>query len=517
MNRVRDNCECSFTDKIKSLEELSSIVNGLKAQGFTIVHCHGVFDLLHPGHIRHFSAAKKLGDVLVVTITQDKYVRKGPGRPVFTEKLRAETLAALQEVDYVAINQWPTAVETIEIIKPDFYVKGSDYANREEDITGKITEEEAAVLKNGGSIHFTDEITFSSSSLINTQMNVFPPAVMKWLGEFRVKYSADAIRNWIDKIVGMKVLVLGEAIIDEYVFCEALGKAAKDPVLAFIRRSMESQAGGSLAIANHLAGLGARVGLLTLLGETDRKENFLKNRLDTSIESHFITQTGSPTIHKRRFVDNATGVRVFETYLMNEAPLSVPSERAFLAKLDTLLKDYEIVLVADYGHSLFTSSIIEKLCNDAVWIAVNTQTNAGNRGFNTISRYRRAEYVCLNGQELALEIRQRHVEQHVLVPEVLERIRCNRIMVTQGSQGIMAYTREQGLVTAPALATSVKDRVGAGDALYAVTTMLSALEAPLDITGFLGNLVGAQTVGELGNRLTIDRISLSKHCDALMK
>ena len=263
-------------DKTKPLSDLALILAELKNQGKRIVHCHGVFDLLHPGHIRHLSAAKDQGDILVVTITQDQYVNKGPGRPVFTERLRAETLAALQDVDFVAINRWPTAVETIQLLRPDVYVKGSDYVNHKDDVTGKINEEETAVIEIGGRIHYTDEITFSSSNLINTQLDVFPPDVMEWLRKFRASHSIQQITIWLDKIIGKSVLVVGEAIIDEYMFCEALGKAAKDPVLAFIERSLESQAGGSLAIANHLAGLGAKVVLLTLLGETERKRNSLK-------------------------------------------------------------------------------------------------------------------------------------------------------------------------------------------------------------------------------------------------
>jgi rfaE bifunctional protein nucleotidyltransferase chain/domain len=110
--------------KIRPLVELAKTITNLKAEGKCIVQCHGVFDLVHPGHIRLLEAAKQEGDVLVVTVTPDKYVNKGPGRPVFNQRLRAETLAALQCVDFVAINEWPTAIETIRLLKPDVYVKG---------------------------------------------------------------------------------------------------------------------------------------------------------------------------------------------------------------------------------------------------------------------------------------------------------------------------------------------------------------------------------------------------------
>ena len=87
---------------------------------------------------------------MVVTVTKDEYVNKGPGRPIFNQMLRAESIAALACVDYVAINDWPTAVETIRLLRPNFYIKGSDYTQKEDDVTGKIYEEERAVKAVGG-------------------------------------------------------------------------------------------------------------------------------------------------------------------------------------------------------------------------------------------------------------------------------------------------------------------------------------------------------------------------------
>src|SRR5262249_60009234 len=108
------------TTKIKDIDDLAAELPQLRI-GKTVVQCHGVFDLLHIGHIRHFQEARKSGHLLVVTLTPDRYVNKGPHRPVFTETLRAEAIASLDAVDFVAINKWPTAVEAIQRIKPDIY------------------------------------------------------------------------------------------------------------------------------------------------------------------------------------------------------------------------------------------------------------------------------------------------------------------------------------------------------------------------------------------------------------
>lgn len=152
--------------KIYDIKKLKEILRVLKSKGKRIVHCHGCFDLMHPGHIKHFQAAKRMGNVLVVTVSPDCYVDKGQGRPVFNQDLRAESVAALECVDYVAINKWPTAQETLMLLRPDIYVKGQEFQSME-DKTGKIQKEYEVIKEIGAEIRFTHEIVFSSTKLLN--------------------------------------------------------------------------------------------------------------------------------------------------------------------------------------------------------------------------------------------------------------------------------------------------------------------------------------------------------------
>lgn len=156
--------------KIQSLDSLAKKITELRSEEKKIVHCHGCFDLMHPGHIKYFQAAKQMGDVLVVTITPDQYVDKGAGRPVFNQELRVESIAALECVDFVAINKWPTAEETLRLLRPDIYVKGQEFETLE-DKTGKIQKEAAIVKEIGAELRFTREIVFSSTKLINQHIN----------------------------------------------------------------------------------------------------------------------------------------------------------------------------------------------------------------------------------------------------------------------------------------------------------------------------------------------------------
>jgi len=263
-------------EKIKNLEEISKLFSDLRSEGKKIVHCHGVFDLLHVGHMKHFKEAKTLGDILVVSITPDEFVHKGPGRPAFATSLRLEALSELESVDYVVANKWPTAEEIIKIIQPNIYCKGPDYKNHLDDITGKITEEELAVNSVGGKIMYTDDITFSSSSLLNKFGNIYSKDKELLIRNIADKYSFEMIQKKVEELSKLKVLVIGETIIDQYVFCEALGKSGKEPVL--VLRDLETQEylGGSLAIARHLSGFCKTVSVLSFLGKDNEYKSFIE-------------------------------------------------------------------------------------------------------------------------------------------------------------------------------------------------------------------------------------------------
>jgi len=505
------------SDKIKTVDELADILEKIKADGQTIVHCHGVFDLVHPGHIRHLEEASGLGDHLIVTVTVDRYVNKGPGRPVFNSQLRAETLAALECVKFVAYSEAPTAAELIKRLQPNVYVKGPDYADPNADVTGMFKEEANAVEEAGGRMHITDDMTMSSSELINRHFDVFGPETREWLSSVKSDFGADEIKGHVDALRDVKVLVIGEAIIDEYYFCSSLGKSAKDPILAFKYESRENYIGGSLAVANHIAGLCNEVGIVSLVGENDERIGFIRDHLLPNISFHPFGRVGAPTICKRRYVDSHTGGKLFELYTLEDTPLDSASEGKLLNQLEGVISDYDVVVVSDYGHGMLTPRVVDYLCENAKFLAVNTQANAGNRGFNTISKYSRADYVCLNGGELQLEMRMKQGGFRDMLATLSEQIDCPNFTVTLGQSGSLHYSVDDGFEEAPALAVRIADRVGAGDAVLSVTSPLVFQKTPWKVVAFLANLAGAEIVAQLGTSKSVDRTALLKHLDVMLK
>lgn len=502
-------------EKIKTLEELSKIIEKLKKSGKKIVQCHGVFDLLHPGHIRHLQSAKKNGDVLVVTVTKDKFVKRGPGRPLFNEILRAETLASLECVDYVSLVNAPTAVECIKILKPDFYVKGQEYEFKDKDLTGKIYDEEKAVKSVGGKLIFTYEITFSSSSLINKYLGVFPSKTKSYLNYIANKYSSDTIIDLLKSLKDLKVAVIGEAIIDQYHYCQSLGKSLKEHLVVSKYLSEESFAGGSLATANHVAGICSDVHLITLIGDDGFDTTFFKTHLQKNIKLKYFLKKNSPTIIKRRYINVILNQKLFELCYLNDEYISKELENE-ICKYLKILHEFDLVIVSDFGHGFLTKKLIETITQNSKFLAVNTQTNSANAGFNFIIKYPHADYVCLDEPELRLASQDKFSDIKDICKKISNIMKCNYLICTRGHEGSICYQKNK-IYETPALSTTVVDRVGAGDAFFAFTAPCFAKGFDSEVVSFIGNAVGALAVQIVGNREPVEPVTLFKFITTLLK
>lgn len=514
---MNKSSETFFHHKIVSLPEVPSRVGALRQGDLKVAHCHGVFDVLHPGHVDHLEEARRLADVLIVSVTSDVYVNKGPGRPVYGIKQRLRMLASLGIVDLVFESNSPTALVAIDHVKPDYFVKGPDYQVLEDDMTGNILLERNQVEKNGGSLVFTKAPSMSSSQIINSQGLAHSPQAERWLHDFRQSFTQEDLADWVGRVSDLNVVVVGEMIVDEYTFCDPLGKTSKEPVLAFLVNSTERQVGGALAIAKHCRGLGANVTLVSRFGK-DEAGNFAESTGTVSgIDLRVQRSDHHKTIVKTRFVDQHTGAKVFESYEMTDEPINAKEDGQFAELLEESLKNADLVLVADYGHGLLTERAISTLSTTTAIIAVNTQSNAGNRGFNSISRYPRLDIVSLNGGEISLELRAKHAQVSDLLPDLGIQTEAKWIAVTEGAKGMALWSQTDGVVEMPAFTERVRDRVGAGDALFVAVSLFLAVGAPQRIVGLFGNLAGAAMVSDLGNRHTVKAMDLLRHAQALMK
>jgi rfaE bifunctional protein nucleotidyltransferase chain/domain len=505
-------------DKIRTVEEIAAFTQVSRRTGKTVVQAHGTFDLLHVGHVKHLEAARSQGDILVVTITADRYVNKGPGRPVFPEDLRAEMLAALEYVDWVAINPSPDAVSAIKTICPDVYVKGQDYQNPDGDITGKIISEREAVEGHGGRIHFTDEIVFSSTELINRHVNVYEPLVRQHLDQLRSNGGLAEMLYLIEKVKNYHVVLVGDAIIDEYQYVLAMAKPPKEHIIATRYQDHELFAGGVIAAANHVASFCRQVDVVTCLGSSDRHEDLIRSSLRPNVRLLSLTRPGAPTTLKRRFVDPSYMHKLFEVYVMNDEPLTQDLQQ----ELDELIGDVvpraDVVIAADFGHGLIAPSTINVLASASPFLAVNTQSNSANSGYNLITKYPRADYICIDAPEARLAVSDRLSTVGDIAHRLIDHcISCDNVVITQGKHGCVTYQKGGVVHTIPAVARKVVDTIGAGDAFFAITAPLVAAGGAIDRVGFIGNVVGALKVEIVGHRRPVDKPALVKGLTALLK
>lgn len=501
-------------NKILDFESAVSRAKELKKQGLKVVLCHGVFDLLHIGHLRYLRRAREFGDVLMVTVTPDQYVNKGPGRPVFTGHLRAEALASLDCVDYVALNLWPTAVETITALRPDFYVKGAEYKNIHDDLTGNMAREAAAAEAAGSALAFVEDIVFSSSSLINQHLSIYPRELAQYLNLLRQRYDLEEVLRMIDSLSGLKVLVVGDAIIDQYAYCTPLGLSSKDPTMALRQINQEVFPGGAMAVAGHAAGLSGEVTLFSIFGEDCPYEDLVRRTLPANVRL-IAHRAPGPTVRKLRYVDSYSMAKMLEIYHLSEEAVPADIEQAMCRQLSEIIGDYDVVLAPDYGHGLITGGMIEILCR-APFLAVNTQANAANRGYHTIWRYPRADFISLARHELALAFQDRKAPVQDLMKILWDRLRPRTLVATCGSDGLEAMNTDEYIQT-PALAIRTVDRVGAGDALFVAMALAAYRGCPLEMMGLIGNLAGARLVEAVGNNVSINAAFIKKALIAMLK
>jgi len=505
-------------EKTLSIDQLRQVILREKRKGKKIVLCHGVFDLLHIGHIKHFKEAKKLGNVLVVTLTPDKYVNKGPLRPAFNEKLRIEAIAALDAVDYVALNTTPDAVGIIRKLKPNIYCKGPDYKNHRNDVSGQIKNEIRAVKKVGGKITHTHDLTFSSSKLINKYSDIYSDLKKKLINRIKRKYNFTKIRKLIENFNKIKVLVIGETIIDQYVFCEALGKSGKEPVLVLRDLKTEEYLGGAAAISRHLSQFCRKTSLLSMVGEKGEFIEKIKKNLPKNVKFNYIRKKNSPTILKKRFLENTTNNKVFGVYTINDDILTGNDELLFNKMLKKIIPKFDLIIVSDYGHGLISNKSASIICKYSKYLALNAQINASNVGYHSMRKYKNVDCVIINEKEIRHEMRDKNGKIEILMKNLSNTQNLDNLIVTQGTVGATLYNKKnREFNLSAAYAKTSVDKIGAGDAMLSIISLCLHNGFDRDLALLTASLAAAQSVETIGNKETVNKTKILKTLENILK
>lgn len=472
--------------KIVPVAELSAIRDRFRDK--VIVLCHGAFDLIHMGHLIHFEEARSLGHLLVVTITADAHIMKK--RSVsFSDKYRARQLAALEIVDWVAVIDEPSASSAIEALQPDVYVKGPEYANLTLDKTANIFREKALVERYGGRIHFTTGQTFSSTKLSHF-LRAAPeasqrdpllrnePVVFRDVSE--LGYTLEQLKGFLSGASNLRVCLLGETIIDEWVDVTVTNLSQKSRCVAGLEVARCRQIGGAGVIALHLAGFVRDVHCFT---------NGLTEPLPSNIR---VTPLAADQLVKTRFVDRDTGYRLFES--------KSPDLRAVRREPLPDFDDYDLVLVADFGHGLLDARAINERIAERQrsCVAVMAQVNSSNYGYNLPTKYAGADYYSLNRTEAELCLRERNLPLDEIVDRMCALLKTCALSVTDGEHGASVMQRGNRF-SLPTLSTSVVDTIGCGDAYFALSSVAVRLGCPARMVALTGSIGAAAVAQRRGN------------------
>ena len=491
----------------------------LKKEGKTIALCHGVFDLVHPGHIIHLQQARQMADILVVSITAAEFVRKGPGRPYFNDEMRLKVLEALECVDYVMLSEGYTVDDIVECVEPDLYIKGEEYAKEGEDITGKITAERELVEQHGGKVAYTTGAVFSSTKLINTALAGLPEDVVRYMEGFITKFSMGDIKKYAEKTEKLKVLVVGDVIIDKYTYCIVQGLMSKDTGYSSSLEYSEEYLGGAAAVARHLSSFTENATLMSIVGNEEEMRLKLFDGLADKMRLKLTYSTKIPTIIKHRYLTkNAKREEYRKIFSINNIPDPVIYEtevrEEFYRGLAEKIDEFDAVFLCDFGHGLIDDKVKELLQEKAKYLVLNCQTNSTNYGLNIITKYSRADAFTLDQKELKLAFPTFISNEKAALERLSGHLKGNG-WLTRGAEG--AYGIEgQKVHECPAFTLTVKDTVGAGDAFYSVAGLYAAAGAPTELGTFMGNIAGALGANIVGNKEAVEKVNVLKYAGTLL-
>ena len=495
--------------KILKIKTAKQIINFYKKDNKKIGLCHGVFDLLHLGHIRHFKEAKKKVDVLIVSVTEDKYVNKGPGRPAFNELQRMEALAALESIDHVILSKSDSGVNIINLIKPNIFFKGPDYQDNTTDLTGKIYKEKNAVIKNLGKIYYTNDKKFSSTKLLRSDYYKLSEKQKTTLRNIYKIISFNEIKKIIDDLRTIKPLVLGETIVDEYRFTETLGKSGKEAVLVLKELFQEKYLGGAGAICNHISKFVNRVNFISYIGKNNDYINFIKKKISKNVKYFFIKKNNSPTILKKRYLDEISKAKILGAYSLNDSSLSNKQEIILKKNFNRLSIYSDFLIISDYGHGLISKNFARYACSKFKFVTVNVQINSSNLGYHSLKNYVGVSCVVINESELRYELRSKIERIEVLAKNLTKQLKLKYLIITRGSSGAILYeSNKNEFHYSDAFGKNIVDKVGAGDAMLSIISLCLFKKIDVDLSLLIASLCGGQAVSIIGNKHSISKETL---------
>jgi rfaE bifunctional protein kinase chain/domain len=486
-----------FSHKIKTAAEIARLI-GDRPRSQKVIMCHGTFDVVHPGHVRHLLYAKTKASILIASLTTDEHIKKGNLRPYVPENLRAVNLAALEMVDYVLVDADPTPLENLKLIKPDYFAKGYEYT------AGTVnpkTKEEMAVLESyGGEVIFTPgDIVYSSSALID----LAPPTigVDKLIALMdSEKLNFNDLRTALGKLKGLKVHVVGDTIVDSFTYCHLIGGMTKTPTMSVLFEKKVDYVGGAGVVAKHIRAAGANVTFTTVLGQDALQELVLKDLDAAGIQCTSIIDSTRPTTNKNAII--ADTYRLLKVDTLDNRSISDKILEQIQHHIKTVSTD--AVVFSDFRHGIFNRTTAPILCASIPKEVFKVADSQVASRWGNILEFQGFDLITPNEKEARFSLGDQDSVVRPLALELFRKSHAKLLILKCGDRGIVTYRMDspddyRAFFVVDSFAGKVVDAVGAGDALLAYATLSMIATKNEVIAAILGNMAAGIECEHEGN------------------
>ena len=470
------------------------------------------------GHISHFKEAKSYGDILVVSITADRFVKKGFNKPYFDAYQRAQFLNSLSIVDYVVVNDNKSSIGIINALKPAAYCKGPDYSKKSGDVAGNLGIEKHAVEKHGGKLIVTRGKLYSSTKILNNNFEDFNLGKKKiddiYKKQIDKTSSLKEFNSALNKARKEKILVIGEIIFDVYNYSTPLGTPSKENILSVKFENKKTYYGGTIPVVNTISEISKDVTFASLI-KSKSMSTILRKNINKNVKIKFFYEKNFKEIFKTRFIDINNKKKFFEYYDFNNIQYFNLALKKYLNKN---LKKFDKVIICDFGHGLFNSEIVDMIQKKAKFICANIQTNSGNRGYNLFTKYSKLDLLCVDEPELRLGLKEKFISVNKLINNKFLKNYKN-IIVTRSINGLIIKLKnsKNQYLEFPALNNKVIDTMGAGDAVYSYCASLIKNTYDQKIIAIAGSIAGAIKTNILGHSKNIKIEDIKRSFDTILK
>jgi rfaE bifunctional protein kinase chain/domain len=501
-----------YRHKIKTAEELRRII-GARPRARKVIMCHGVFDVVHPGHLRHLIYAKSKADILVASLTADVHISKGQYRPHVPQDLRALNLAAYEIVDYVLIDKNSAPIENISYLQPDFFAKGYEYTAG--GLPPKTQEEADALHTYGGEMIFTPgDIVYSSSRLID----LAPPSIRheKLLSFMDTEsLTFQALREALAKLTGLKVHVVGDTIVDSYTHAAMIGGQTKTPTMSVLYERRDDYIGGAAVVAEHLRAAGAQVTFSTVLGSDPFKDFVLEGLAKRGIDCRAIVDSTRPTTNKNAIVTG--GYRLLKIDTLDNRSIS----DEIVGKLTATIREVrgDAVVFSDFRHGIFNRRTIPRMIQaipDGIFKVADSQVASR---WGNITEFMDFDLITPNEREARFALGDQDSGIRPLASALYDAARCKTLMLKLGERGVLTcrsadHESLDSFVVVDSFVDRVVDAVGAGDALLAYATLSKLATGSDAVATILGSMAAACEC-EVDGNIPVTPVDVGRKIDAI--